>query len=141
MKRNLIAACVSLTVLLALSGCSNTGSYDGTVNPSTSPSAGLSEDANNSKIPNNADGNANNGAGTGSVGTGTLGGAAGSAGTGVGSTGTGTSTGSHNGNYSANNNGKVDGDGAVTSRGLISDAGRAVRDTAEGAERAVRDIM
>lgn len=151
MKRNLIAASVCLTVLLALGGCSNTGDVDTTNSsaPGTYPSASTGVGNNDGGIPNNAGGTANNGGTSAGTGAGTVGGGTNSG------TGTGTdalpspslsvipdSGANNDGDYSADDNGQVNGDDdAINPRGLVRDAEDAVRDVTRGAERAVRDVL
>lgn len=125
MKPNLIAASMALAMLLALGGCSDTGSLEtNTVSPSPS--------ATNGGLPNNAGGTANNNNGTANNnGTGT---------TGSGTDHSGGDTGdmSRYGDYYAGRNGNVNTRGAG---GALDDAGDAMRDAAHDVGRAARDIF
>lgn len=121
MKRNLIAACAALAMVLALGGCSNTGEIENTASPSptgavggsTSPSpspSGAADGGSASTLPNNAGGTANGATGTRGM-----------------------------GDYRADVDGDVNGAGG-SARSLLRDAGDAVGDAARDTGRAVGDV-
>ena len=122
MKRNLIAASMGLSMLLALCGCGNTGSVDNTVSPEPSNTAAV--DNNSGNLPNNAGGTANNHTGVSeSPGGAVTDGAVGT---------DGSADSARYGNYRAGQNGSVNGSNNSV-RGAIRDAGNSLRG-------AVRDI-
>lgn len=129
MKRNLIAASMGLSMLLALCGCGNTGGVDNTVSPDPSDSAVV--DDNGGSLPNNAGGTANNDTGVSESPDGpvTDGSTAGINDT---TDDNGVEDSARHGNYRAGRNGSVAGSNNSV-RGAIRDAGDSLRD-------AVRDV-
>lgn len=122
MKRNLIAASMGLSMLLALCGCGNTGSVDNTVSPSPSSSAAV--DNNSGNLPNNAGGTANNDTGVSETPSGAV--TDGVPGTDNSADDNSSADSAKNGNYRAGRNGSVDGSNNSV-RGAIRDAGNSLR--------------
>lgn len=159
MKRNWIAALAALTLVVALSGCNGTG---GVNEPAGSPAASDSTGMNGDKdvgggLPNNAGGTVNNGGttnnggtvnngmGTTNNGAGTTNNDVGTANNGGTTNGNGAETGgvegrSAVGSYSANSDGHV-ANGSEDAGGRMRSVGNDLRDMADSAGRAVRDIM
>ena len=137
MKRNLIAASMGLSMLLALCGCGNTGSVDSTVSPDPTDSAVV--DDNNGSLPNNAGGTANNDIGASEPPDGPVT---------DGSTAwmddpaddNGAEDSARYGNYHAGRNGSVAGSDN-TVRGAIRDAGDSLRGAARDAGNSVRNAV
>lgn len=122
MKRNLIAASMGLSMLLALCGCGNTGSVDSTVSPDPSNSAAV--DDNGGSLPNNAGGTANNDADVSELPDGPV--TDGAVGSEDPAEDNGTADNAKYGSYRAGRNGSVAGsDNSV--RGAIRDAGDSLR--------------
>lgn len=122
MKRNLIAASMGLSMLLALCGCGNTGSVDNTVSPD--PSSSVAVDDNGGNLPNNAGGTANNDSGVSETPSGPV--TDGAVGSDNLTDNNSAADNAKDGNYRAGRNGSVAGsDNSV--RGVIRDAGDSLR--------------
>lgn len=122
MKRNLIAASMGLSMLLALCGCGNTGGVDNTVSPS--PSSSTAVDNNGGDLPNNAGGTANNDTGISDAPGGAV--TDGTTGTNGSVDNNGTADNAKYGSYRAGRNGSVDGSNNSV-RSAIRDAGDSLR--------------
>lgn len=118
MKRNLIAASMGLSMLLALCGCGNTGSVDNTVSPV--PSNSTAVDDNGGSLPNNAGGTANNDTGVSETPGGPITDGA------VGTDDNSSADSAKDGSYRAGRNGSVAGSNNSV-RGAIRDAGDSLR--------------